>query len=276
MTVFVTGATGFIGTHFLRRAEELGWMVRAHCRPGSEPRLPVGSDVQWIIKPLDEISPADIEGCEALLHLAAHSYYLKNEPLSRYLYWNTYAAVRLVELAVKTGINRVVATGSSFEYGNAADCYETIPPGIPLEPNDGYSISKAAASNAFAKMTKDLGLQFSLLRLFTVFGEGQSPGQFWPSLKSAAESGDDFEMTPGAQIRDFTPVDIVTEELVSELLRKDMENGQFEARNLGSGQPMSLAEFAKYWWERLGASGELKIGALPYREGEVMRYVPEL
>ena len=34
--------------------------------------------------------------------------------------------------------------------------------------------------------------------------------------------------------------------------------------------------FAEHWWKNWDAKGRLLPGALPYRDNEVMRYVPEV
>ena len=47
-------------------------------------------------------------------------------------------------------------------------------------------------------------------------------------------------------------------------------------RNVGTGRPQSVREFAEHWWREFGARGKLLFGALPYREGEVMRFVPQI
>ena len=44
--------------------------------------------------------------------------------------------------------------------------------------------------------------------------------------------------------------------------------------NVGSGLPQSITDFTNYWWDFWGATGNLKIGAIPYRDNEVMRFVP--
>lgn len=46
--------------------------------------------------------------------------------------------------------------------------------------------------------------------------------------------------------------------------------------NLGLGKPQTVLEFAQNIWKEQGAKGQLLPGALPYRDGEVMRYVPEV
>ena len=47
-------------------------------------------------------------------------------------------------------------------------------------------------------------------------------------------------------------------------------------KNIGSGKPQTVYDFAQYWWKYWNATGELKFGAIPYRDNEIMRIVPEI
>lgn len=46
-----------------------------------------------------------------------------------------------------------------------------------------------------------------------------------------------------------------------------------EVFNLSSGHPITIRAFAEGWWKEWEAKGNLLFGAVPYRSGEVMRYV---
>jgi nucleoside-diphosphate-sugar epimerase len=81
-------------------------------------------------------------------------------------------------------------------------------------------------------------------------------------------------MTAGEQIRDFTPVEQVASELLAAAMDADVPPGCAKIENIGSGQPQTIRAFAEHWWRRWGAQGRLVFGALPYREGEIMRYAP--
>ena len=48
MKIFVTGGTGFIGSHFLKTALAAGHEVIAIRRLGSQPKFPVDGQIQWI------------------------------------------------------------------------------------------------------------------------------------------------------------------------------------------------------------------------------------
>jgi nucleoside-diphosphate-sugar epimerase len=123
-------------------------------------------------------------------------------------------------------------------------------------------------------LAAESNVELIILRPFHVFGEGQHESNFWPSLKAAARSGEDFSMTLGEQVRDFVPVETVAASFVSALTRTDLKPGQPKIENLGTGQPQTLRAFAEHWWSEWRAKGRLLPGVLPYRDNEVMRYVP--
>ena len=43
--------------------------------------------------------------------------------------------------------------------------------------------------------------------------------------------------------------------------------------NLSSCCPVSIRAFAEHFWNHWNATGDLLFGEIPYRSGEVMRYV---
>jgi nucleoside-diphosphate-sugar epimerase len=276
MKLLVTGGTGFIGSHFLRAALQSGHEIVALRRSAqSRPRIPLEESdaLAWLDKGMPDVKSGDVEGCDAIVHLAAHSANMPYDTLENCIYWNVLVPLGLFRQAVDAGVRRFVVAGSCFEYGRSGERYEFIPPDAPLEPTQTYPASKAAASIAFCQLATEVNLQLSIHRIFQVFGEGEAESRFWPSLREAARAGRDFEMTPSEQIRDFIPVEEVARQLLS-ACQEETAPGEPLVRNLGTGQPRSLRDFAEDWWARWQASGKLILGAKPYRAGEVMRYVP--
>ena len=82
-------------------------------------------------------------------------------------------------------------------------------------------------------------------------------------------------MTKGEQIRDYIHVDKVADQIIREILQETLDSC-FTIKNLGSGNPISMKDFAHEQWAEFGATGKLKIGSLPYRKAEIMRYVPKV
>lgn len=274
MRIFVTGGTGFIGAHFLKLALEAGHEVGALRRPGSSPIIPLDQEPRWHEHALDEVPASVLEGCDALIHFAAQGVSPQPTDWSLAFEVNARRSISLFAAAEKVGVPHLIACGSCFEYGKSGERYRKIPPDAPLEPVGPYAASKAAFSLAVEALARSSSSAFTLLRPFHLFGEGQHDSNFWPSLRLAARSGTDFPMTAGEQIRDYLPVETAAKAFLEAATSTHSQS--FRVSNLGSGEPVSLADFAARWWDTWNATGSLQVGQIPYRDNEVMRFVPQV
>ena len=273
MKIFVTGGTGFIGSHFLNQAHAAGHEIVALRRsPDSVPRIPLTKEPVWVDKAMNQVTADDLEGCDALVHLAAFGATPQPATWQSCFKINVVDSLHLVESANTAGVARIIAAGSYAEYGASGPRYEFIPLDAPLEPKGPYAASKAAFFMALRAFTASNSMRLAYGRIFSAYGEGQYEKNLWPSLRLAAKAGENFEMTHGEQIRDFIAVERVAAWFVESLVQEKA----FYIANVASGEPVMLADFCRYWWKQFGAKGQLKFGALPYRDNEVMRYVPEV
>jgi len=277
MRLFVTGGTGFIGSHFIRAALAAGNQVRALRRSDrSGLRIPVDPAPEWLTKAMADITLEDLRKTDTLVHLAAAGVSPQQADWATLFRTNVTDSLELWLKAAEAGIKRFIICGSCFEYGKSAERYNFIPTDAPLEPTGPYGASKAAATMAALALAVEKRLELIVLRPFHVFGDGQHESNFWPSLKAAAAQGKDFPMTAGEQVRDFTPADAVAKALVRAAQRSGLRPGAPRVENVGTGAPQTLRAFAEHWWRHWEARGQLLVGALPYRAGEVMRYVPAM
>ncbi|MCR9294637.1 MAG: NAD(P)-dependent oxidoreductase [bacterium] len=277
MKLFVTGATGFIGSHFVNHAHEAGHeLVCLRRSPESKPRIELQKQPQWIDAQLDEVPQEALDECEAVIHLAAHSANVPYDTLENCLRWNVLAPLALFRTAIAAGIDRFIVAGSCFEYGRAGERYEFIPTNAPLEPTQSYPASKAAASIVFSQLAIEENLRLSIHRIFQVYGEGETETRFWPSMRRAALEGEDFEMSIGSQVRDFIHVSEVVNALVRAVERTDVLAGQPLIENIASGQARSLRDFAEACWQGWNAKGKLLVGAKPPRRNDIQRFAAEV
>ena len=278
MNIFLTGSTGFIGSHFINTAHQAGYTIYALKRMNSTPRVQLEKNPIWVNGDLRSIVDENIiEKIDILVHLAAHSANTPYDTLENCIEWNVIVANKFINQFIRLNKNiKLVIAGTSFEYGTAGLKYDFIPPDAPLEPTMSYPASKAMASILFRTKAIQESLYLKYLRIFQIFGEGEEDSRLWPSLHKAALEGKDFPMTKGEQIRDFYYVKDLCNDLIRELDFSDIKPGIPLYKNLGSGNPQSVLEFSQYWWSKWKAKGNLLIGALPYRNNEVMRYVPKI
>ena len=113
MTVLVTGATGFLGSHVTRLLVERGDRVRVLVRPTSEARRLEGLPVERVAGDLrDAVSLARAaEGVETVYHLAADYRLWARDP--REIYDSNVAGTRnLLQAARRAGVARFVYTST--------------------------------------------------------------------------------------------------------------------------------------------------------------------
>jgi len=277
MRLFITGATGFIGSHVAAAALAAGHEVIALRHSGAMPRIMLPGRPTWIDGSLADLPPGALAGCDVVIHLAAHGV-TATRPAS----WtecariNAEGTLHLLEHARRAAVPRAIVAGSCFEYGRSAEAFDTVPVDAPLAPVGAYAASKAAASVLALAWARTHGGQLALLRPFMTYGEGEPAARLWPALCTAAMRGEDFPCTNGGQVRDFIRVEAVARTFLDAATAWTIGEGEPVIRNVGTGHARSVREFCTDAWTRLGARGQLRFGALPYRPDEVMRYVARL
>jgi len=137
LKAFVTGATGFLGSHVARVLAEQGSDLRLLVRSTSDLRNLEGLNADRVAGDLRD--PASIEkalsGCDVVFHVAADYRLWVRDPAEMYRS-NVEGTRSLLEAARKQGVRRVVYTSSvatmgftsKTNYGNVAD--EQSPVGI--------------------------------------------------------------------------------------------------------------------------------------------------
>jgi len=274
MKLFVTGGTGFIGGHFIKAAMQNNYKIVALRRHGSQARIPLVKEPLWIEGDLSDDYTSYLQSCDTLVHFASAG--VSPQPSSWDLCFteNVTNTIRLFEHTINNGVHKILVVGTFAEYGESGLRYDFIPPDAPLEPSGAYASSKAASFVAAYGLARDKKIKLAYYRIFSAFGIGQYQENLWPSLRDAAICGDNYAMTKGEQIRDFVAVEDVANYLVTALTFDKVDSGKPLVKNIGTGQPQTVRDFSEYWWREWKAQGELQIGKIPYRENEVMRFVP--
>jgi dihydroflavonol-4-reductase len=118
LRAFVTGATGFLGSHVARVLVEQGAQLRLLVRPTSDLRNIADLDAERVEGDLR--NPASIEkalaGCDALFHVAADYRLWVRDPEQMYRS-NVEGTRSLLEAARRQGVRRVVYTSSVATMG---------------------------------------------------------------------------------------------------------------------------------------------------------------
>lgn len=174
MRIFVTGHKGYIGAVLAPMLLDEGHEVvgldsdlYARCTFGEEPAA-----IPELRKDIRDVQPADLEGFDAVLHLAA----LSNDPLGNLNPELTYeinyrASVRLAELAKQAGVGRYLFSSSCSTYGAAAGA-EMLTEEAAFNPVTPYGHSKVLVEQEVAALADD---NFSPVYLRNATAYGVSP-----------------------------------------------------------------------------------------------------
>lgn len=170
MPVLVTGATGFIGSHLVRRLASSGHDVRALDVRSATDAARVPGVVYHEGDIRDEKKLGELLSCvDTLYHLA--SVHLQVHASEReFESVNVKGVERLVELCVKAGVRRMVHTSSVGIYGHVER-----PPaseGAAKRPLTAYERTKLAGETAALGCGSELGLGVIVLRPAWVYGTG--------------------------------------------------------------------------------------------------------
>ena len=118
---------------------------------------------------------------------------------------------------------------------------------------------------------KSLGTSqnWNWIRLFFVYGEGQSKKSILPLVDAAIENGDtEFPMSQGEQLRDYLPVEKAAEYICKIALQNEY-NGIV---NCCSGVPISVRRLVEDHLKRENKSIKLKLGVYGYPTYEAMSF----
>jgi dihydroflavonol-4-reductase len=134
MNVFVTGATGFVGSHVARALAEQGADLRLLVRASSDLRNLEGLNAERVIGDLREPESLDraISGCETVFHVAADYRLWVRDPEQMYRA-NVDGTKAILNAAKKNGVRRVVYTSSVATMGFTSN-------GHPADENSPVSL----------------------------------------------------------------------------------------------------------------------------------------
>lgn len=238
MRILVTGHRGYIGSVMAPMLVERGFDVAGldigyydECTLIPDPRR-----IPALRADIREIGPAELEGFDAVVHLAA----LSNDPVGNLNpRWtesiNLDASLHLAEHAKQAGVSRFLFSSSCIMYGSST--VEMVDETSPLAPETLYASSKVDAERAIAALANE-SFAPVFLRNGTVYG--LSPRMrfdtvFNSLIGSAVTSGRVIVFSDGLPWRPVVHVEDVARAFIA-MLEAPLDTVRGEAFNIGADE----------------------------------------
>lgn len=268
--VFLTGATGFIGSHVARLLVRRGEEVHALIRPGSN---------LWRIEdiaPQLRVVPCDLSSAEELeahlarirpdlcLHLAWYAEpgrYLTSPENIRLLQ----ASLRLASCLAGLGCRRFIGGGTCFEYDTHLGY---LSENSPTRPRTLYAASKVALHLVLAQIGEAAGMQMAWLRFFYLYGPFEDERRLVPYVILSLLRDRPVEIVSGDHVRDYLHVEDVAAAVLA-VAGSDLTG----AVNIGSGRPVTVGEVATLIGALAGRPERVSLGTAPGSGPPEMRFI---
>jgi len=255
--VLITGANGFVGRQIVRSLDALGIDVIPVVREGKAHEVSSLANIKKIITSKDLFLEEEDwweEQCkdiDVVIHAAWYVEPGKYQESSKNIDC-LIGSLKLSKGAVKAGVNRFLGLGTCAEYDQTQG---KLTIATPIKPLTTYASTKASLFTILSEWLPRQNVNFSWIRLFYLYGEGENSTRLVPYVRSQISQGKFVDLTSGERVRDF--MDVVE---VGKQIAKISLSNQIGPINLCSGNPITVRQLVEKIADEYGRKDLLRFG----------------
>jgi UDP-glucuronate 4-epimerase len=295
MSILVTGAAGFIGSHLSKRLLNEGYEIIGidNINDYYDPKLKLDR-LEWIKHPKFKFEKVSLDDRERInkifieykpsivVNLAAQAgvrYSLVNP--HAYIDSNIVGFMNILEACRHQKVEHLIYASSSSVYGANTKLPFSVHDNVD-HPISLYAATKKANELMAHTYSHLYGLPTTGLRFFTVYGPWGRPDMALFLFTKAILNGEPIKVfNNGNMMRDFTYIDDIVESIFRLIEKKPQPNSNWDGKkpdpgtsyapyrvyNIGNSNPVNLMDFITAIEEKLGT--EAKKEFLPLQAGDV-------
>ena len=240
MKVLITGGAGFLGKHLVKMLQRDN-IVRIFDQSDVSFPRDMAESIKGNILDYTALEES-CRGFDAVIHLAAITSIAESiispKDTKR---TNVEGTLNVLKSCVQNNINKIIFASSAAVYGDYTVGH--IPEDIDTKPTSQYGQSKLDAEAQIRYYSEKFGMQGICLRLFNVYGRGQSrqqAGVIPRFVEAILENRQIVIYGDGTQTRDFVAVNDVG--MAFALALNSDKSGTY---NIGSSNPTSINELVQ-------------------------------
>ncbi len=266
MKLLISGATGFIGAHLIKRLQKEKHEVVAIVRPSTTradlpqkiPTYVFNNDVPELIAFMSR------EKFDGVIHLA--SLFLaqhKADDLKNLIDSNLFFGTALIEGSTKSNTRWFINTGTFWQhYKNKK-----------YSPVNLYAASKQAFETLAQYYIETTSINFVTIKLSDTFGPGDTRPKIFNLLSKIKASKETLDMSQGEQILDISYIENVIDgymRMITLLSKKDGDSLRGKSFAISAKKRFTLQELVKVFEKMTGSKLSINWGGRSYRDREVM------
>ncbi len=252
MKIFVTGASGFIGKNFCKKALKKGFIIFAPIRKNNIPFR--HKNIIWLKGNFYYNWKNALSNSKILVHFASSG--IKSDDELDIFDTNVFHSIKLLKNAISNNCKKWLIISTSSEYGlKKKKTYFNLKTNRIPETN--YGMSKAIFTDECIKLSKKFKCKVRIMRLFSIFGNGEDKRRLYPSLLNHIKNNKNFKVNNPNEIRDFTNVDYASKVILEAV---DFDIKRFKSNQIwhvSKNEIFSVKSFVKRIWKQKKAKNRL-------------------
>lgn len=265
--VIITGATGAIGMALIQKCidEEIEVLVLCHRGSKRTEQIPHNRLVKIEKCNLDELSSFTLteKDFDVFYHFAWEATWGERRDDVSIQLKNIQYTLDAVRLAARLGCRRFVGAGSQAEYGRHEDI---LRPDTPTLPENGYGMAKLCSGQMSRLLCEQYGMECIWVRVLSVYGPFDGMNTMINSVIRKLLKNEHVSLTKGEQIWDY----LYSRDAAEAFFLLGLKGKSGKSYILSSGEKRRLKEYIQIITDKIGYTGEIGYGDVPYSAKQVM------
>jgi UDP-glucose 4-epimerase len=226
-SILITGATGFIGKHLVKKIPNYNMAVDQN-----------GKNIDLRIrKEVLKIRRSDI-----VIHLAGKIPSEKNYSKNIFFEHNFLGTLNILEYCIKKKVKKIIFV-SSYVYGNPEK--NPISEKHQIKPHNTYTKSKVLSEELCKIYAEKYKIEIIILRPFNIFGNLQKDNSLISNIIKSIKNNSHITITNKNNKRDYLFID----DLIDAIIKLIDYKCKFEIFNIGSGKSYSFENVVQLFEE---------------------------
>lgn len=256
MKILVTGANGFIAKNFIKFSLNKGIKVTALSR---KKKSFSNKNLKWVRGKMEKIDFTKYSKFDVLVHFAAAGIKAneRNE-IDKIFEVNVYKSSQMVINVIKNNCKKFLIISSSSEFGETNIKSVGIKKNDIKNPSTIYGYSKVIFNKIILKFSKKYKCKFRVMRLFPVYGPGENSNRLYSTIKKSSKNNKDLFLKNPFEVRDFSHVDYVVENLYDALNFNKNKFKYYQEFHISEANRLTVLKFCKMFWKKFKCKGKIR------------------